>query len=172
MKFTKALFAAGALSLASVSGAALAQAAAVEVTTGATVYGSDGAVVGTVAQVDGDVVAVSVDGQNAGLPAGAFGQNAEGQLTIAVTKNELVGMLAEAEAEAQAALDAALVAGTPVVDVDGTALGSVAAVNGEDVTVETEWGAFALKKDNFVAGEGSVTAQVQAAQVRSALSAS
>ena len=172
MNFTKALFAAGALSLASVSGAALAQAATVEVTAGATVYGSDGNVVGTVSQAGDDVVGLDVDGQTAGLPAGAFGQNAEGQLTIAVTKDQLVGMLAEAAAAAQAALDAALVAGAPVVDVNGTALGSVATVEGEDVTVETEWGAFALKKDNFIAGEGSVTAQVQADQVKSALGAS
>ena len=172
MKFTKALFAAGALSLVSVSGAALAQDATVEVTAGATVYGPEGNVVGTVAQVGNGVVALDVDGRTAGLPEGSFGQNAEGQLTIAVTKEQLVEMLAAAEAEAIAALDAALVAGAPVVDANGTALGSVSEVNGEDVTVETEWGAFALKKTAFVAGEGSVRAQVLADQVKAALGAS
>ena len=70
-----------------------------------------------------------------------------------------------------ARLKAVLVAGAPVIDVNGVALGSVASVEGEDVTVDTEWGAFALKKANFVAGEGSVTAQVLADQVKTTLSA-
>ena len=81
-------------------------------------------------------------------------------------------MVDEQLAEAAAKLDAVLVAGTPVVDVNGTALGSVTAIEGEDVTVETEWGAFALKKANFMPGEGQVTAQVQADQVKTALGAS
>ena len=177
MKFTKAIFAAGALSLASVSGVALAQeaaapaAAAVEVTAGTTVYGPQGNEVGTVESVADGVATLDTGKHKVGLPFDRFGENAEGQTTIAVSRDDLNKIVDEQLAQAAAQLDAVLVAGTPVVDVNGTALGSVGAVEGEDVTVETEWGAFALKKENFVPGEGHVTAQVQAEQVKSALGA-
>ena len=182
MNFTKAIFTVGALSLASVSGVALAQdaaapattdtAATVEVTAGTTIYGPEGNEVGTVEGVTNGVATLNTGKHTIGLPLDRFGENAEGQKTLAVGRDELNTMVDEQLAQATALLDAVLVAGTPVVDVNGTALGSVAAVEGEDVTVETEWGPFALKKANFLAGEGHVTAQVQADQVKSALGAS
>lgn len=177
MNFTKAIFTVGALSLASVSGAALAQdaaapaATAVEVTAGTTVYGPEGNEVGTVEGVTDGVATLNTGKHTIGLPLDRFGENAEGQTTLAVTRDQLNTMVDEQLAKAAAQLDAVLVAGTPVVDVNGTALGSVGAVEGEEVTVETEWGAFALKKANFLPGEGHVTAQVQADQVKSALGA-
>jgi hypothetical protein len=178
LNFTKTIFAVGALSLASVSGAALAQdaaapaATAVEVTAGTTVYGPEGNEVGTVESVTDGVAALNTGKHTIGLPLDRFGENAEGQTTIAVGRDQLNTMVDEQLAEAAAQLDAVLVAGAQVVDVNGTPLGSVGAVEGEEVTVETEWGAFALKKANFLPGEGHVTAQVQADQVKSALGAS
>jgi hypothetical protein len=176
LNFTKAIFTVGALSLASVSGAALAQDAAaptaVEVTAGTTVYGPEGNEVGTVESVADGVAALNTGKHTIGLPLDRFGENAEGQKTLAVGRDQLNTMVDEQLAQAAAQLEAVLVAGTPVVDVNGTALGSVGAVEGEEVTVETEWGAFALKKANFLPGEGHVTAQVQADQVKSALGAS
>lgn len=178
MNFTKTIFTAGALSLASVSGAALAQdaaapaaAATVEVAAGATIFGPEGNEVGTIESVADGVATLDTGKHKIGLPLDRFGQNAEGQTTIAVTRDQLNAMVDKQLAEAAAKLDAVLVAGAPVVDVNGTPLGSVTAVEGEDVTVETEWGAFALKKANFMPGEGKVTAQVQADQVKSALGA-
>lgn len=174
MNFTKAILAAGALSLASVSGAALAQdaAATTEVAAGLTIYGPQGNEVGTIESVADGVATLDTGKHKIGLPLDRFGENAEGQTTIAVGRDQLNAMVDEQLAKAAAELEAVLVAGTPVVDVNGTALGSVGAVEGEDVTVETEWGAFALKKANFLPGEGSVTAQVQADQVKTALGAS
>ena len=173
MKFTKAIFAAGALSLASVSGAALAQdAVEVQVAAGTTVYGPEGNEVGTIESVAEGIATLDTGKHKVGLPLDRFGANAEKQTTVAVTRDQLNQMMDEQLAQAAAQLDAVLVSGTPVVDVNGTALGAVGAVEGEEVTVETEWGAFALKKENFVAGEGTVTAQVMADQVKSALGAS
>lgn len=174
MNFTKAILAAGALSLASISGAAMAQDAAstAEVAAGLTIYGPQGNEVGTIESVTDGVATLDTGKHKIGLPLDRFGKNAEGQTTIAVGRDQLDTMVDEQLAKAAAELEAVLVAGTPVVDVNGTALGSVSAIEGEDVTVETEWGAFALKKANFLPGEGSVTAQVQADQVKSALGAS
>lgn len=174
MNFTKAIFAAGALSLASVSGVALAQdaAATAAVAAGATIYGPEGNEVGTIESVTDGVATLDTGKHKVGLPLDRFGENAEGQKTVAVTRDQLNTMVDEQLAQAAAQLDAVLVAGAPVVDVNGTALGSVGAIEGEEVTVETEWGAFALKKENFLPGEGHVTAQVQADQVKAALGAS
>ena len=174
MKFTKAIFAAGALSLGGVSTAALAQdaAPAVEVSAGTTVYGPEGNEVGTIESVADGVATFNTGTHKVSLPVDRFGRNAENQTTIAATRDALNKMVEDQLAEAAAQLEAALVVGAPVVDVNGVSLGSVGKVEGEDVTVETEWGAFALKKANFHPGEGGVTAQVLADQVKTALSAS
>lgn len=171
MKFTKAIFAAGALSLASVSAAALAQdaAATVEVTAGTVVYGPEGKEVGTIESVTDGVATFDTGTHKIGLPVDRFGQNAEKQTTIAVTREALNKIVEDQLAELAAKLEAVLVVGAPVVDVNGVSLGSVGKVEGEEVTVQTEWGAFALKKANFQPGEGGVTAQVLADQVKSAL---
>ena len=177
MKFTKTVLAAGAMALASVSGAALAEEATAAadgplIAAGVTVYGPEGNEVGTIDTLAEGIATLDTGTYKVGLPLDRFGMNADKQTTIAVTKAQLNEMMAKAQAEAAAKLDAALVAGAPVADVNGVSLGTVGAIEGEDVTVETEWGAFALKKNNFVAGEGSVTAQVMADQVKAALGAS
>jgi len=173
LKFTKAIFTAGALSLACVSTAALAQdPAAVEVTAGTTVYGPEGNEVGTIESVADGVATFDTGTHKIGLPVDRFGRNADKQTTIAVTRDALNKMVEDQLAQAAAQLEAVLVVGAPVADVNGVSLGSVGKVEGEEVTVETEWGAFALKKANFQPGEGGVTAQVLADQVKSALGAS
>ena len=174
MNFTKAILAAGALSLASVSGAALAQdaAAKVEVTAGTVVYGPQGNEVGTIESVADGIATFNTGTHKIGLPVDRFGQNAEKQTTIAVTREALHKMIEDQLAKTAAELEAVLVVGAPVVDVNGVSLGAVGKVEGENVTVETEWGAFALKKANFQPGEGGVTAQVLADQVKNALGAS
>jgi hypothetical protein len=169
MMNTKGALAAAALALGLLSGTAAAQ-EAVEVTTGTEVYGPQGNLVGTVSAIADSVATVDTGSHKVGLPIDRFGRNAEGQAVIAVTQAQLNEMAAQTEAEAIAKLDAALVAGAPVVDVNGAPLGKVAGVEGNSVNVDTEWGAFALEKVNFVAGEGQVTARVEAEQVKNALS--
>lgn len=181
MKFTRAIFTAGALSLASVSAAALAQdaaapaedaAATVNVSAGTVVYGPEGNEVGTIESVADGVATFNTGTHKLGLPVDRFGQNAEKQTTIAVTREALNKMVEDQLAKTAAELETVLVVGAPVVDVNGVSLGAVGKVEGENVTVETEWGAFALKKANFQPGEGGVTAQVLADQVKNALGAS
>lgn len=175
MKLTKTILAAGALSLASFSGAAMAQdaAAAVKpnVATGVTVYGPQGNEVGNIVAMANGIATLDTGTYKVGLPLDRFGMNADKQTTVAVTKEQLNQMMADAQAKAAAQLDAALVTGAPVVDVDGVSLGSVGTVEGDKVTVETEWGAFALQKGAFQAGNGNVIAQVKADQVKTALGA-
>src|SRR5690606_33195576 len=78
MKLTKALFAAGALSLASTSGAALAQDA------GATIMGNDEAAVGTVVSNDGSNVVVDTGKHQVPLAADSFVEN-EGVWSVNIT---------------------------------------------------------------------------------------
>ena len=175
MNFTRTVFAAGALSLASLSTAALAQetqAPSIEVSAGTIVYGPEGNEVGTIESVTDGVATFNTGTHKIGLPVDRFGQNAEKQTTLAVTRDALNKMVEDQLAKTAAELEAVLVAGAPVVDVNGVALGSVGKIDGENVTVDTEWGAFALKKANFQPREGGVTAQVLAEQVKSALDAS
>jgi hypothetical protein len=174
VNISKAFFAAGALSLASLSTAALAQeeTAKVEVTAGMVVYGPEGNEVGTVESVTDGVATFNTGTHKIGLPVDRFGQNAEKQTTLAVTRDALNKMVEDQLAKTAAELEAALVAGAAVVDVNGVALGSVGKIDGENVTVDTEWGAFALKKGSFRAREGGVTAHVLIDQVKSALDAS
>ncbi|WP_305096580.1 hypothetical protein [Croceibacterium aestuarii] len=179
MNLTKAIFTAGALSLVSVSGAALAQDAAATakadgplIAAGVKVYGPEGNEVGTITALADGVATLDTGTHKVGLPLDRFGMNAKKQTTVAVTRAQLDEMLEKAQAEAAAKLDAQLVAGAPVTDVNGVSLGSIGKVEGDDVTVETEWGAFALKRQNFQPADAGVTAQVLADQVKAALGAS
>lgn len=169
MMNTKGALAAAALALGLLSGTASAQ-DAVQVTAGTEVYGPQGNLVGTVSAIADTIATVDTGSHKVGLPVDSFGRNDAGQTIISVTQAQLNEMAAQSAAEANAKLDAALVAGAPVVDVNGAPLGTVAGVEGNNVNVDTEWGAFALEKVNFVAGEGQVTARVEAEQVKSALS--
>ncbi|MGX7894817.1 hypothetical protein [Tsuneonella sp. HG222] len=162
---TKYFIAAAALALAPLG------AAHAEVTVGATVYGPEGNPVGQVEAVADGVVTLNTGEHKAGLPLDRFGDSEKGP-TISVTQAQLNEMMATAAAEAAAALETKLVAGASVVDVDGVAIGSVEKIEGDDVTVKTEWGAFALKKEAFLPAEAGVTAQVKADQIKTALGAS
>ncbi len=143
-------------------------AANAEVTVGATVFGPEGNPVGQVESVANGVVTLNTGEHKVGLPVDRFGDSEKGP-TISVTQVQLNDMMVKAAAEAAAKLEAQLVAGAPVADVDGVSLGSVEKVEGEDVTVTTEWGAFALKKNAFMPADAGVTAQVKADQVKTAL---
>ena len=81
---------------------------AAAVTAGATVYGNDGAEIGTVESIDGETAILVVDGMKAPVPAAAFGTGEQGA-TLNATKAQIVGMLQAAQQQAMAKRDAALV---------------------------------------------------------------
>ena len=158
---TKYLIAAAALAFAPLA------AASAEVTVGATVYGPEGNPVGQIEAVADGVVTLDTGSHKVGLPVDRFGESEKGPV-ISVTQAQLNEMMDKAAAENAAKLASLLVTGAPVADVNGVALGSVEKVEGEDVTVTTEWGAFALKKNAFLPAEAGVTAPVPADQVKTA----
>ena len=75
MKIAKLALAAVALTTtaAVAPGVAVAQEATASVAAGATVYGNDGAEIGTIEAVQGDTVLLAVDDMKAPVPANAFG---------------------------------------------------------------------------------------------------
>jgi hypothetical protein len=163
---TTAIFTAAALSFATLSGAAFAQSA--EVSVGMTVYGPQGGEVGTVDEIDGTTALVNTGTNVVALPIDKFATSEKGPV-ISVTKAQLNEIVEQAAAEAAAKLDVALVAGAAVVDSNGTALGTIGSIDGENVVLETEGGPVALTKAYFTVGTAGLTALVTAEQVAAAL---
>ena len=93
MKIAKLALAAVALTTtaAVAPGVAVAQEATASVAAGATVYGNDGAEIGTIEAVQGDTVILVVDDMRAPVPANAFGTNDNGT-SLNATKAQIVGM--------------------------------------------------------------------------------
>ena len=168
MNTTTKIFAAAALSLASLSGAAFAQ--ATQVAVGATVYDPQGGTVGTVDKVEGGNAVVNTGTHAVALPLDKFAISAKGP-TISVTKQQLDDLAAQADTDAAAKLDAALVAGAAVVDNTGAALGTIDSVSGDAIVLKTEKGPVSLTKKYFAVANGTLMALVTKDQVLAALSA-
>lgn len=143
MKFAK-LAVAAALATAALPGAAFAQ----DIASGATVYGPEGNVVGTVESVAGGVVTLDTGAHKAPLPANAFGKSDKGP-TITVTRQQLDDMVAAQLAAAAQARDNALVASAAVNSADGQPAGTVKSIDGDEVVLETAEGPVAMKRDGF-----------------------
>lgn len=159
MNFSK-LFWATALAMAANPAALSAK----DVTVGETIYGPQGAVVGTVAAIDGTTVTVDTGKHKAALPADAIGE-VEGKAAIGISKADLDAQLDTMLAEQSAKITAALVAGAAVADVDGAALGTVKSVDANGVVVESAHGAFTLQPEHFSLQGDKLTAAVRAADV-------
>lgn len=166
MKITNMLFAAAAFSLATVSGAAFAQGANVQA--GATVYDPQGGTVGTVDSVTNGVAVLNTGTHTVALPLDKFATSEKGPI-ISVTKQQLDDIAAQADADADAKLDTALVAGAAVTDNAGVALGTIDKVEGDDVVLKTEKGPVALTRKYFAVRNGALTALVTKDQVLAAL---
>lgn len=104
---------------------------------GDTVMGNDGNAIGTVAQVSGEAVLLTVGEYQIALPANLFGESEAGP-TLNVTRDQLVQLHEQQLAEAAAALEAALVEGAAVVTADPQPLGTVDSIDGENVIVARE----------------------------------
>jgi len=156
MKFSR-LIAASALALAGTSAAVHAEtepqaatAAAVEVTVGTMIYGSQGGEVGAVTEVGQGYVVLDTGSNLATLPDTAFGRNEQNQVVIGMTKEELDAAIAQAQQEADAKLAAALATGATVHTSDGVQAGTVREIDAEgNVVIDREAGAIALPKNQF-----------------------
>lgn len=171
MKFTK-LATAAALAISAVPGAALAQdaGATASATAGATVYGNDGMEIGTIESVQGENAVLLVDGMRAPVPTAAFGADENG-VTLNATKVQVVGMLQAAKQQADAARDAALVAGADVATVKGMPIGAIKSVEGDNVIVSHGEGAVALNRNQFAVANGELIALVAMADIMAAMEA-
>lgn len=166
MKTTTALFAAAALSLATFSGAAFAQAA--DVKAGATVYDPQGGTVGTVDSVNDGAAVVNTGTHTVALPLDKFATSDKGPV-ISVTKQQLDEIAAQADADAAAKLNTALVAGATVVDNAGAPLGTIDKVDGDNVVLKTEKGPVSLTKKYFAVQNDALMALVTKDQVFASL---
>ena len=177
MKIAKLALAAAALTTtaAVAPGVAVAQEAAASVAAGTTVYGNDGAEIGTVETVDGETAILVVDGMKAPVPAAAFGTGENGA-TLNATKAQIVGMLQAAQQEAMAKRDAALVVGAEAVTAKNAPLGTVLEIEGDNVIIARggdEANKITLLREHFAAApDGSLMALLTNEQIDAAMAAS
>jgi len=168
MKFST-FAAAAALALAGVSAPALAQDAGV--TVGATIYGPDGGVVGTIEKIEGANVVVNTGNMTAALPTEVFGEGENGP-TIGWNKADLEAAIAASEAEAKAQLEASITAGAEVYSVDGILLGTIESIDEAGlVVVELASGPVALGKEQMTLQGDKLTFLATAADVEAAAAA-
>lgn len=166
MKFAKLAVAALALS-------ATPALANTDVVAGAAVYGPEGNPVGTIVEVQGGTAILDTGTHKVPLGVDSYGTSDKG-LVITATKAQLDGMVAAQIAQANAARDAALVAGAAVMDAEHAPLGTIEAVEGDKVTLVRagEDGAtVVLERDYFGAQDGMLMALMTAAQLDAAMAA-
>lgn len=139
------------------------------VTKGATVYGPEGNVAGTVEDVAGGNVVLDTGTYSAALPGSAFGKSEQGP-TVTMTKQQIDAAMAAVQQKAEAALAVALVPGAELRTSDGIQIGVVESINEEGlVTVEREAGPFAMKKDMFGTDANGLILRMTAQQLAQAL---
>jgi len=136
---------------------------------GATISDATGAEVGTVDQVNGNVVIVNTGTNRVGVPLGNFAAGPNGPV-LGNTKAQLDAAAAQSAAEMKAKLQSLLVVGTPVHGTGGVVLGTVKTVTTDLVTVTTDGGASArLPISGFAAGPDGLVFGITAAQFQAAV---
>lgn len=139
------------LKLALLAGAfALTPMAAAAQEVGATIYGSDGEAVGTVAEVNDQVVVIDTGKHKAPVPVNMIADGEKGK-TVGATKMQVDTMMDERIAEANASRDTALVQGAAVVTVGGRDAGKLGKVDlaADSVELVAPEGTFPMKKEHF-----------------------
>jgi sporulation protein YlmC with PRC-barrel domain len=140
---------------------------------GATIYGSDGSPVGTVAEITGDVVVIDTGTHKAPVPMAQLFDGEAGK-SVNATKAQVDTMMAQQIAAANAQRDAALVEGAAVVSVGGTPVGTLGKVDlaADKIILEGEEGAVMVKKEAFaISPEGKLTVLYSADQIASTAAA-
>ncbi|RKF21930.1 hypothetical protein D6851_07925 [Altericroceibacterium spongiae] len=138
-------------------------------TAGATVYGSDGNVIGTIESATSSVVTLNTGAHQIPLPTQIFAEGASGP-TLNITKTELEAKVEEQMAQVNAQRDQALKEGAAVQTADNQPLGTIQSIEGENVVVERSEGPVTLPKEYFaVDASGTLMVRATAAQIEQAI---
>ncbi len=162
MKTLKLALLAGALAVTP----AVAQAQDV----GATIYGNDGNPVGTVAEVDDQVVVIDTGKHKAAVPVSML-YDADAGKSVNATKDQVDAMMDERVAEANAKRDAAIVLGASVVSTGGRDVGKLTAVDlaADNIMLETPQGLLQMRKEHFMVNpQGQLAVLYSQEQIASA----
>lgn len=125
-------------------------------TVGATVYGPEGMVAGTIKSVDAQSVLIATGTNDVAVPLTAIGSSPKG-VTVSLTRVQLDAAAVQAKAAAAAQVKAQLVPGTSVRSLNGTAvLGTIKAADAQFVTLTTATGDVKLPVTGFAAGPNGV----------------
>ena len=150
-------------------GAAATASASVEV--GATVHGSDGKPVGTVLATQGDAVLLDTGANQIAIPATAFTTGEQGP-ALNITKAALDAEYERQMTEQNAKLDAALVVGAEVKTADAQPLGTVQAIEGNNVVLGSDSEPLTMPKEYFAIDQnGGPVVRATMAQIREAVAA-
>ena len=165
MKFTK-LAAAALLAIAAAPAAAQGE---VDLSTGATVYGPEGNVVGTIQQVANGAVVLDTGDNVATLGADSFVKGEKGT-TIGYTKAQLDEAVDAMEREQEAKLAAAIAVGAELRSNDGVAVGTVQSINDDgSIVVAQAERTFALQREQLGTDASGLIVLFSAAQLEEAL---
>lgn len=142
-----------------------------EVAVGTQIFGSDGAAIGTVAQVEGNVALVTVGERTIPLPAAAI-VAAEAGPTVNITRSALVTQFDQQMAQMEAQLDAALVAGAAVQTADGQPLGTIQSMEADAIVIAGTAGEMTLSKPMLSLNQqGALVVRATMEQIQQALAA-
>jgi hypothetical protein len=165
MKFTK-LVAASLLAMTAIPAAAQSE---VDLSVGASVYGPDDSLVGTIDRVVDGVVVVNTGNNTATLGAESFVAGTNGP-TIGFTRVQLDEAIDAREREAEAKLTAALTVGAQLRSNDGVIVGSIQAVNDDgSIIVSAEEMSYRLERNQLSTDAQGVILLYSAAQLEAAL---
>jgi len=141
-------------------------------TVGAKVFDPQGGEVGSIEKVDAANAVVYTGTKRATLPLSAFAKNDKG-LLISMTQTQLNAAVAAAEAQTTSAMDAKLVADAAIKSKDGTTVGKVQKVEGDNVTIMLASGSpVTITKQYLTVGaDGSLALTMNAAEFKSAVAA-
>lgn len=152
--------------LAQTNAAAPAATAGAGVTTGATVYDTEGGIVGTIDSVSGNVAVVSTGTNKVGIPLTAFGPGDKGP-RLAMTRDQLD----QAAAGAKAQQKAAVTQGATVVDSAGEQIGKISSVDAQYAVVDMASAQVKLPLTAFATKDSGLMVGMTKAQLEAAANA-
>lgn len=158
-----------------VPGAALAQSPATAaqgpaLSVGTVIYDPQGGEVGKIDSMTNDAVVIDTGAHKATLPKSAFGSSAKGP-TVTITKAQIDTQIAAALEKAAAELNALLVPGAEVRGKSGALVGTVKAVNGDQVVIDRAAGPVSLTRAAFGASPQGLVISMTAAELDAATKA-
>jgi len=151
------------------AGPAATAPAPAEVAVGTQILGSDGAAIGTVARVEGELVLVTVGERTIPIPGAAIAAGEAGP-TVNITRTDLVTQYDQQMAQFEAKLAAAMTEGAPVQTADGQPLGTIQSEAEDAVVVASADGQLTLPKPLLTLDrQGSLIVRATMEQIKQAV---